>query len=111
MGNRDIMTLGGPWERWKNPETGEWLKSCTVITTDANELMAPIHDRSPVIIGSENWEKWLVEEPANDNELKAMFAPFPSQRLSAWPVDKRVGNVKNDNAELIDRTVVKGALL
>ncbi len=111
MGNEDIMPVGGLWEPWKNPETGEWIRSCTVITTDANDLMAPIHDRMPVIIGSENWEKWLGEEPTNDNELKAMLAPFPAQRLSAWPVDKSVGNVKNDGAELIERAQVQQTLL
>ena len=111
MGNEDIMPMGGLWEPWKNPETGEWIRSCTVITTEANDLMTPIHDRMPVIIGSENWEKWLGEEPVNDNELKTMLAPFPSQRLSAWPVDKRVGNVKNDSADLIERAVVQATLI
>jgi putative SOS response-associated peptidase YedK len=111
MGNHDIMTLGGLWEPWKNPETGEWTRSCTIITTDANDLMAPIHDRMPVIIGAENWEKWLGEEAANDNELKAMLTPFPGQRLTAWPVDQRVGNVKNDTADLIEKAAVQKTLL
>ena len=107
MGNEEIMPMGGLWEAWKNPEIGEWMRSCTVITTDANDLMAPIHDRMPVIIGSEHWEKWLGEEAANDNELKAMLTPFPSQRMASWPVDRRVGNVKNDAADLIERTQVQ----
>lgn len=111
LGNEEIMPLGGLWEPWRNPETGEWIRSCTVITTNANDLMAPIHDRMPVIIGSENWEKWLGEEPANDNELKAMLTPFPSQRMSAWPVDKRVGNVKNDMPELIERAAIQASLI
>lgn len=111
MGNHDIMTLGGLWEPWKNPETGEWTRSCTIITTEANDLMAPVHDRMPVIIGSENWNKWLGEEAGYDNELKAMLAPFPAPRLTAWPVDQRVGNVKNDTADLIERAAVQAALL
>jgi putative SOS response-associated peptidase YedK len=111
MGNREITTLAGLWESWKNSENGQWLRSCTVITTDANELMAPIHDRMPVILGSEAWEKWLGEEPANDNELKAMLKPFPSERMAAWPVGKAVGNVKNDTADLIERAAVQASLL
>jgi putative SOS response-associated peptidase YedK len=73
MGNHQIMPMAGLWEAWKNPEDGQWLRSCTVVTTEANELMAPIHDRMPVILGSEDWERWLGEGPANDNELKAML--------------------------------------
>jgi hypothetical protein len=66
--------------------------------------MAPIH-RMPVILGSKDWEKWLGEEPANDNELKA----FPSERMSAWPIGKAISNVKNDDAELIERGPVRGS--
>lgn len=65
----------------------------------------------PIIIESEHWEKWLGEEPANDNDFKAMLVPFPSQRMSAWPVDKRVGNVKNDSADLIERSVVQATFI
>jgi putative SOS response-associated peptidase YedK len=111
MGNRDIMALAGLWESWKNPEDGQWLKSCTIITTDANDLMVPIHDRMPVILGSEDWEKWLGEEPANENELEAMLKPFPSERMSAWPVTKTVGNVKNDAPDSIERTAVQASLI
>ncbi|QIG46989.1 SOS response-associated peptidase [Nordella sp. HKS 07] len=111
MGNHQIMPLAGLWESWKDPQTGEWLKSCTVITTEANELMAPIHDRMPVVLGEEDWARWLGEEPANDNELKALLKPFASARMAAWPVDKKVGNVKNDLPELIDRVAVQASLI
>jgi putative SOS response-associated peptidase YedK len=74
-------------------------------------LMPPIHDRMPAILGSEDWVKWLGEEPANDNELKALLKPFPGERMAAWPVNKAVGNVKNDAPDLIERTAVKGLLL
>jgi putative SOS response-associated peptidase YedK len=73
--------------------------------------MAPIHDRMPVILGSEDWEKWLGEEPANDNELKSMLKPFPSERMSAWPVNQGVGNVKYDAPDLIDRSAVQDSLI
>ena len=111
MGNRETMTLAGLWEAWKNPEDGQWLQSCTIITTDANGLMAPIHDRMPVILGPEDWEKWLGEEPANDNDLKAMLKPFPSERMSTWPIGKAIGNVKNDTADLIERAAVQASLI
>jgi putative SOS response-associated peptidase YedK len=56
-------------------------------------------------------EKWLGEEPANDNELKAMLKPFPSERMSVWPIGKAVGNVKNDTADLIERDTEQATLL
>src|SRR5438045_4170629 len=105
------MAFAGLWESWKNPETSEWLRSCTIITTEANDLMAPIHDRMPVILGSEEWAQWLGEESANDNELKAMLKPFLSERMTVWAVDKRVGNVRNDDVSLIESAPTQAALI
>ncbi len=76
------------------------LNSCTVITTGANDLIAPLHDRMPVILAPEDWPKWLGEEPASEDELKALLRPFDQQRMHLWPEIKRVGNVKNNEAEL-----------
>jgi putative SOS response-associated peptidase YedK len=105
-----VMTMAGLWP-WKNPEDGQWLRSCTIVTTEANEMMAPIHDRMPVILGSEDREKWLGEVPANSNQLKAMLKPFRSARMTSWPVGKAVGNVKNDMPDLIARTPVQISLI
>ena len=69
-----------------------------------------VHGRMPVILGSEDWEKWLGDEPANENELKANAEAFPSERMTAWPVNKAVGNVKNDAPDLIERTAVQASL-
>ena len=71
-----------------------------IITTEANELVANVHDRMPVILGPDDYAPWLGEEPANDNQLKAMLRPYPSERITMWPVDRCVGNVKNEGPEL-----------
>ena len=68
-------------------------------------FMANIHDRMPVIIGSENWAAWLGEEPC---EAAALLVPFPAERMTLWPVDKRVGNVKNNDEKLTDRIKLAG---
>jgi putative SOS response-associated peptidase YedK len=60
----------------------------------------------PVILDSDDWPAWLGEEPANDNELKAMLKPYPSERLAMWPVDRRVGNVKDEGPELAEPVAV-----
>jgi putative SOS response-associated peptidase YedK len=56
----------------------------------------------PVILPPEVWIKWLAEEPADDAALKEMLVPYPADRMTMWPVDKRVGNVKNNDPSLIE---------
>jgi len=97
LGNKSPMMMAGLWESWK-PKDGEPVRSCTIITTGANTLIAPLHDRMPVILGAEDWPAWLGEEAGVDPA--SLLKPFPSERLTMWPVDKRIGNVKNESAEL-----------
>ena len=101
MGNRGPMLLAGLWDQWRTP-AGEPIRSCTIITTDANSLLAEIHDRMPVIIAPDDWPKWLGEEPSSGDELKALLRPYAAERLVFWPVDRRVGNVKNESADLAE---------
>lgn len=98
-GNGAPLGFAGLWDAWVTPD-GAVLLSCTIITTEANSLMAPIHDRMPVILGPENWAAWLGETDATPDELVALLKPFPPERMRAWPVDRRVGNVKNQGEGL-----------
>lgn len=100
LGNRQPMTMAGLWETW-GPAGVEPVRSCTVITTDANALIRDIHDRMPVIIGPEDWAAWLGEEPPSDPAI--LLKPFSPERMILWPVDRRVGNVNNDDPSLTDR--------
>ncbi len=77
------------------------MRSCTVITTDANALIRNIHDRMPVIIGPEDWAAWLGEEPESDPAI--LLKAFPPERMMLWPVDRRIGNVGTDDRTLIER--------
>jgi putative SOS response-associated peptidase YedK len=81
---------------------GEKIRSCTVITTDANDAVGVLHDRMPVIPAETDWPKWLGEEPATEDELRALLVPSPNERIKLWPVSKRVGNVRNDTPDLVD---------
>ena len=104
MGNRELMAFAGLWDGWRdpaNPDAG-WLRTCTIITTEANRLTAPVHDRMPVILGFEDWPRWLGEESADEAALKALLKPFPSERMAIWPVDRKVGNIRNDDVGLLD---------
>jgi putative SOS response-associated peptidase YedK len=101
MADNDLMVMAGLWDEWKSP-VGETIRSCTVITCAANEVIGELHDRMPVILAEKDWPKWLGEEPATSDELKALLVPAPSQTVKVWKVDKRVGNVNNNSRDLAD---------
>jgi putative SOS response-associated peptidase YedK len=76
-------------------------RRCLVPLDNFYECVAELHDRMPVILPPEAWSVWLGEEPADTDRLKALPAPYPADGLTMWPVDKRVGNVKNNDPSLI----------
>lgn len=99
LSNRGPMTMAGLWDQWLAPD-GATVKSFAIITTQANELLEPLHARMPVVLAPGFWPAWLGETAANDAELKAMLRPYPGGAMTFWPVDRRVGNVKNDDPDL-----------
>src|SRR5690348_5913773 len=105
MRDRSLFALAGLWERWKDRASGEIVRSCTIITTTPNEVCAPIHDRMPVILDPENYGRWLGEEDADPVRLLMMLTPFPAERMTCFPVDPKVGNVKNDEPALMEELV------
>jgi putative SOS response-associated peptidase YedK len=101
LGNKGPMLMAGLYENWRSSE-GAWIRSCAIITTEANGLIAPIHDRMPVILGPGAVPAWLGEEPATVDALKALLVPYPPERMMAWPVDRRVGDVQNEGPDLAE---------
>jgi putative SOS response-associated peptidase YedK len=93
----DPVAFGGIWEDWRSPE-GERLQTFATITTDANDLLAPIQDRMPVIIEQADWPVWLGEA---EGDPAALLRPAPNDVLRVWQVDRKVGNVRNDGPDLI----------
>src|ERR1700740_3178838 len=77
LADRRLMALAGLWETWRSP-AGERVRSFTIVTTAPNALLAPIHDRMPVILAPENWPIWLGEKATDPAELKMLLAPYPS---------------------------------
>ena len=96
---RAPMAFAGLWERWKDPAAGgEIVRSCAIVTTAANALLAPIHERMPVIVPPEGWKLWLGEA---DGDPAALVKPFPAELMEAWPISARVNSVKNNDAALL----------
>jgi hypothetical protein len=77
-------------------------RTIAIVTTTPNELCAELHNRMPVVLGPDTCLAWLGEEPADAPQLKAMLAPYPSEEMTCWPVNTRVGNVKNNDPSLIE---------
>jgi putative SOS response-associated peptidase YedK len=92
------FAMAGIWEKWTDPETGQEIQSCSVITTEGNELMKPIHDRMPVILPPEAWDRWLDPENEDTAALQELLVPFPAEQMRERKVSKRVGDVKNKDA-------------
>ena len=78
------------------------LRTVTIITTEANDLCRPIHNRMPVIVDPADHALWLGEVPAEPEALKSLLRPYPAERMEAWPVSTRVNNVRNDEPSLLD---------
>jgi putative SOS response-associated peptidase YedK len=94
------FAFAGLWERWTDPMTGEEVRSCSIITTSANELMDTIHDRMPVILPVEAWETWLDPRVDDTARLQELLVPFPSERMKERRVSRSVGDVKNKGADV-----------
>jgi putative SOS response-associated peptidase YedK len=104
------MALAGIWEVWRDKDRPDAppLRSCAIVTTEANELMAPIHDRMPVVLERADWERWL--DPATDlSEVEALLRPAAPGVLEAFPVSTAVNNVANDGPELLEPNLPPGA--
>jgi len=107
MADKSHMVMAGLWDEWTDKKTGERIKSCTIITCPANALVGALHDRMPVIVAEEDWAKWLGEEPATPEELKALLVPFKGDALTIWPVNRqKLGNVRNKDREVAEPEVL-----
>ncbi|WP_183600333.1 SOS response-associated peptidase [Paenibacillus phyllosphaerae] len=102
---RNIFSMAGLYDTWLSPD-GTRLSTCTILTTSPNELMAPIHDRMPVILRPEQESLWLDRDIQQANQLRDLFVPYPAEELEAYPVNSAVGNVRNDDSSLIEPLAV-----
>lgn len=99
--NDEMMAFAGLWDAWKNPENGQWMQSYTIITTDANGIMAPVHDRMRVILHRGDFNRWLGREETHQPPID-LLRPFPAEQMEALEVSMGVGNVKNNSPELLN---------
>jgi putative SOS response-associated peptidase YedK len=98
------LAFAGLWSIWHDKKLGDdapRVRSCTIITTDPNELMEPIHNRMPVILPESEWDTWLNPENNDVDALRTLLVPLPAAELEAWPVATLVNKPVNNGPELI----------
>lgn len=93
-----LFAFAGLWERWRSP-AGEEVQTCTILTTEPNVLVAPIHDRMPVILRPEDYELWLDPGVVNPNRVSDCLQPFDARLMKKYPVSARVNRSENDGPE------------
>jgi putative SOS response-associated peptidase YedK len=100
MADSQPFAFAGLWDSWKSP-SGEPLRTCTIITTQPNDLVATIHDRMPAILLPEAYESWLDPSNKDEQSLSRWLAPYPAEAMTARPVSRLVNDPKNDRPEIL----------
>lgn len=103
LASGEPFAFAGLWDTWRDPR-GDVVESCTIITTEANELLQPIHDRMPVILPEDVEPLWLDGGMRDGAALVGLLAPYPSEAMTAYEVSTLVNSAANDGPDLIAPT-------
>jgi putative SOS response-associated peptidase YedK len=95
------FAFAGLWERWKRDD--QKIESCTIIVTEANDVLNPIHDRMPVILSPEDCDLWLDPKFEDKKKLQAILRPFPPSAMEAYPASTVVNNSRTDVETCVER--------
>ncbi|MEJ8756819.1 SOS response-associated peptidase [Pontibacter sp. H259] len=107
--SEQLFSFAGLWDEWVDTVTGEVQRTFTIITTEANELVKPTHDRMPLILSPEKEEAWLDVTNGN-NMLQQFLQPFPAEEMKSYAVSTFVNSVANNSASLIKQVPEQGSL-
>ena len=100
MKDRSPFAFAGLWDNWHSKDGSE-IRSCTIITTEPNELLEEIHNRMPVILSPDGYAVWLQEGENDPELLKSLLHPYPSDEMAAFSVSTQVNSPQNDTPEVI----------
>jgi len=103
------IAFAGLWSIWHDPRIGDdapRIRTCTIITTEPNDLMRPIHDRMPVILAEPEWDTWLDSENHDVEQLAQLLVPFAADELERWPISTLVNKPTNNGPELLEAAPV-----
>jgi putative SOS response-associated peptidase YedK len=97
------LVLAGLWSGWRDPSTETVRRTFTIVTTTPNDAIADLHDRMPVIVSDDAWDRWLDPTPRDHGELIGMLAPNEDVELEIYAVGRAVNDVRRDGPDLIER--------
>jgi putative SOS response-associated peptidase YedK len=106
MNDGALFAFAGIWDRWK-PGSGQALETCSILTTAANSLVEPVHDRMPVILPRRHYEAWLTLPDAQAAELLPLLLPFDAALMKSYPVSRLVNRPENDGPECAQEVPLK----
>jgi putative SOS response-associated peptidase YedK len=102
MKEKPVFGFAGLWEEWTDKQTGDVIESYTIITTEANKVLEPVHERMPVILKPEDYELWLDPQVKEAAKLQHLLVPYPAEKMSSHAVGTSVNSPKTDSPELIN---------
>lgn len=110
MQDTEMFAVAGLYEYWPGNPAASPMTTFAMLTTAANSLMEPIHDRMPVIVPRDAWDAWLDPQNRNAHRLDSLLQPYPASEWHAHPVSSRVNSVHNDDDTLIEETAASAIL-
>lgn len=99
--DKEVFGFAGLWESWIDKQTGEELETCTIITTEANDVLKPVHERMPVILKPANYDEWLNAKFKNTDKLQELLKPYPAEEMDSHAVSKNINYPDRDSPDLI----------
>jgi putative SOS response-associated peptidase YedK len=98
VNNGDLFAFAGLWDGWKDA-SGNWIKTCSILTTLPNALTSAVHDRMPVILHPDSYDLWLDPAMSNVQVISALLKPYETGLMRSYPVSTRVNSTGNDDAD------------
>lgn len=98
INNGELFGFAGLWDGWKNAE-GQWIKTCSILTTVPNAVTSTVHDRMPVILDRESYDLWLDPGMINVQVVSELLKPYDARLMRSYPISARINRVANDDEE------------
>jgi putative SOS response-associated peptidase YedK len=105
IGEGEMFAFAGLWDRWKDP-SGNWIKTCSILTTTPNAVTSAVHDRMPVILDPDSYDLWLDPGMTKVEAVSDLLRPFDARLMRCYPVSTRINHVANDDEECSRRVEV-----
>lgn len=108
MRNESPFGFAGLWEHWEG-RGGESINSCTILTTEANDVLRPVHDRMPVILHPDDYDLWLDSDVRKLELVKELLSSYPASEMMSYPVGTSINSPRNQGAKLIEQVAINSA--